>query len=245
MAYAVPVGWGPVYWMVIHLNALQYATEMPYKAPCSDEEFEAMDKDAKRVEMQVRNMFEQLHEAHVSFMRNLVVQLPCPDCRNHLNMHYNNFPPEAHILRTSGTDAFFKYTVDLHNVVNATKGKDPMSHEDAREYYDSLFSLQNKAGLARLMSIDAYRKAEETMRRRVRKLENGDPVLKDKNEEIDAMADLVTNAHRTIEILQGEKVDETRKIERVQTVYLTRESIGLIVVALLGFVLLVWLIQRG
>lgn len=119
------------------------------------------------------------------------------------------------------------------------------SHEDAREYYDGLFSLQNKAGLARLMSIDAYRKAEETMRRRVRKLENGDPVLKDKNEEIDAMADLVTNAHRTIEILQGEKVDETRKIERVQTVYLTRESIGLIVVALLGFVLLVWLIQRG
>lgn len=245
MTYVVPAAWGPIYWTVIHLNALHYGTEVPYKAPCSDEEFEGMDKAGRDNELRIRAMFDNLHDANVAFMRNLVVMLPCMECRAHLKIHFEQHPPEAHILRTSGTDAFFRYTVDLHNIVNATTGKDPMSHEDARAYYDSLFSIADKAGLARIMSVDSYRRSEETLRKRVRKLENGDPVLKDKNEEIEAMAGMLTNAQRVIEIMQGQEVDDTRKVERVQTVYLTRTSVGLIVVSVLVFVFIVWLIHHG
>jgi hypothetical protein len=69
---------------------------------------------------------------HEDFFNSLVFLIPCDKCRVHYRQHINNNPVVNH-LKDSNT--LFKYTIDLHNVVNKTLNKKQYSYEEAVRFY--------------------------------------------------------------------------------------------------------------
>jgi FAD-linked sulfhydryl oxidase len=89
-----PTSWGPHAWAMIHLVAASYPT-----APTTRDK-----------------------RAYEAFYRSLGDVLPCPGCRAgyaHLLNDTTPLRPEVFADRMS----LFKWTVDLHNAVNAKLGK--------------------------------------------------------------------------------------------------------------------------
>lgn len=66
------------------------------------------------------------------FYESLVHLLPCPVCREHLSTHLQKYPITPHLDRR--TD-LFKWTVQLHNVVNDSLGKPRVSELEALTFY--------------------------------------------------------------------------------------------------------------
>lgn len=57
-------------------------------------------------------------QQYTAFYTSLGDVLPCPGCRVHYNRHIQKHPPD-----TSSRDALFRWTYDLHNIVNRVHGK--------------------------------------------------------------------------------------------------------------------------
>jgi mitochondrial FAD-linked sulfhydryl oxidase len=76
------------------------------------------------------------------FYERLHTVLPCAKCAEHYQEHL-----KAHPVPTSGgRDAFFAWTVKLHNVVNAQLGRAPWTLERARAHYERLGRVGSKGG---------------------------------------------------------------------------------------------------
>jgi hypothetical protein len=66
------------------------------------------------------------------FYESLGVLIPCPVCREHYQQHLQKVPITPHLDRR---DDLFKWTVNLHNEVNALLGKSRMLESDVVYYY--------------------------------------------------------------------------------------------------------------
>lgn len=96
-----PEIWGPHVWAAIHLIAMG--------AP---ESFNSSTQGGYR-----------------NFFGNLPYVLPCIKCQEHLLKAMEELPLDMAFV--SGRKSLFKWTVDLHNAVNARLGKPLVSYEDA------------------------------------------------------------------------------------------------------------------
>ena len=66
------------------------------------------------------------------FYESLGFLIPCPVCREHYQKHLQKIPITPHLDRR---DDLFKWTVQLHNEVNALLGKSRMLESDVIYYY--------------------------------------------------------------------------------------------------------------
>ena len=70
-----------------------------------------------------------------SFYENLHQVIPCYKCSVNYIKHLNERPLELSDLKNNKT--LFKWTVDIHNIVNKELNKSPMSFEDAWAFYNN------------------------------------------------------------------------------------------------------------
>jgi hypothetical protein len=70
-----------------------------------------------------------------SFFENLHQVIPCYKCSVNYVKHLNERPLELSDLKNSIT--LFKWTVDIHNIVNRELKKKQMSHDDALIFYNN------------------------------------------------------------------------------------------------------------
>jgi hypothetical protein len=82
--------------------------------------------------------FQKLDAKH--FIQNLRMLVPCGTCRRHFAAYLAGHPPKVQ----SG-QAFFRWTVDLHNHVNRRNGKRRFSYEEARNAVQPVGSAQHFA----------------------------------------------------------------------------------------------------
>lgn len=104
--------WGKHLWYSIHLIALAYPEN-----PTNEE---------KR---HYQAFFENLHEV-----------LPCYKCSINYLKHLNEIPITTKVL--SNTDNLFRWTVDIHNLVNVELGKKQWKYVEAIEYYRNFDSTK-------------------------------------------------------------------------------------------------------
>jgi len=77
--------------------------------------------------------FAERAAALVSMARAYATVLPCAECRRHFCVLLDDHPPEA--AAAGGRDAFARWTVDVHNSVNARLGKPIVSFQQAQRRY--------------------------------------------------------------------------------------------------------------
>lgn len=90
-----PTAWGPGLWLLLHTTAAAYP-EVPTP------------EDKKH---------------HMAFLRSLAHVLPCDGCRKGMLALTTAGPLKLTACVLRDKFAFFKWTVDLHNAVNAKVGK--------------------------------------------------------------------------------------------------------------------------
>ena len=100
-----PYIWGKYLWMSIHFISLGY----PHNPSSEDKH-------------QYKSFFEDLYQI-----------LPCSICANNYEKHLNEIPITDKVLQNRKT--LFKWTVDMHNLVNKTLNKPYMSYEEAYQLY--------------------------------------------------------------------------------------------------------------
>ena len=66
------------------------------------------------------------------FYESLAQLIPCPICREHYQTHLQKLPISPHLDRR---DDLFRWTVELHNEVNAILGKSRVSEMESINYY--------------------------------------------------------------------------------------------------------------
>lgn len=71
-------------------------------------------------------------KAAKEFYESLVFLIPCPVCREHYATHLQKMPLTPHLDRR---EDLFKWTVHLHNEVNASLGKPRITEAEALLYY--------------------------------------------------------------------------------------------------------------
>ena len=106
--------WGKHFWYTIHFIALDY----PEKPNSED----------KR-DFQI--FFENLHKV-----------IPCYKCSVNYVKHLNERPLEISDLESNET--LFKWTVDIHNIVNRDLNKKQMSYNNAWKMYQNFGESENK-----------------------------------------------------------------------------------------------------
>lgn len=74
-------------------------------------------------------------DLYYNFFKNLGYVLPCKLCTGHYNSNFDTLPPDL-----TSRDAFFAWSVALHNVVNKSLGKREWTTEEAKTYYLTLKS---------------------------------------------------------------------------------------------------------
>ena len=76
--------------------------------------------------------------ATCNYIRMLARVFPCSICSSEVRTYVEEFPPE-HTIRKVGDQQFneeaFRYTVDLHNLVNSCRNAATMSHQEALKLY--------------------------------------------------------------------------------------------------------------
>lgn len=97
--------WGKHFWYTIHFIALDYPEE-------------PSNEDKRDFQM----FFENLHKV-----------IPCYKCSVNYIKHLNERPLENKDLENNKT--LFKWTVDIHNIVNRDLKKKEMSYDDAWKFY--------------------------------------------------------------------------------------------------------------
>lgn len=103
-----PQYWGPHVWAAIHLICLG--------AP---ETFSGSDSSGYR-----------------AFFTNLASILPCEKCQEHLRQNLKEASLEAAL--SGGRDSLFRWSVQLHNMVNSQLGKAIIPYEEARAFWDKV-----------------------------------------------------------------------------------------------------------
>lgn len=103
-----PHVWGPIFWHTIHITALSYPIQEP---PYT----------AKR--------------AAKEFYESLTNLIPCPVCREHYAAHLSENPISPSLDKRAD---LFRWTVNLHNVVNKNLGKPQVSELEAIAFYTKL-----------------------------------------------------------------------------------------------------------
>ncbi len=69
------------------------------------------------------------------FFEQLPYVIPCYNCGLHLESNLKKTPIDQFL---TGSEDLFKWSVDLHNVVNTQLGKPLMNYEDARKHWKEL-----------------------------------------------------------------------------------------------------------
>ncbi len=105
--------WGKHLWYSIHLIALAYP-----------------EKPTNEEKRHYQAFFENLHEV-----------LPCYKCSINYLKHLNEIPITTKVL--SNTDNLFRWTVDIHNLVNVELGKEQWKYDEAIEYYRNFDSTKH------------------------------------------------------------------------------------------------------
>lgn len=110
-----PTYWGPHAWMFLHIVAINYnpSKNNPTKT-----------------------------EQYYEFFKNIGYILPCHKCQQHYQSHFGDGNELRDVLYGNGKDghdprALFHWTVDMHNQVNISTGKNQISYRDA---YNTLVS---------------------------------------------------------------------------------------------------------
>lgn len=80
----------------------------------------------------VRDPTPDVRSSYASFFGVLGYVLPCAKCSQHYNQHIVSYPLEASLI---GRAELFRWTVDLHNAVNASLGRKTWTYEQAYEVY--------------------------------------------------------------------------------------------------------------
>ena len=107
--------WGKHLWYSVHLIALAYPAD-----PTNEE---------KR---NYQSFFENLHQV-----------LPCYKCSINYLKHLNEIPITTSVLEN--TESLFRWTIDMHNLVNSELGKKQWSYDQATNYYEN-FEHHSKCG---------------------------------------------------------------------------------------------------
>lgn len=100
-----PDVWGKHMWYTIHFIAMDYPEQ-----PTSE--------DKRNFQV----FFENLHTV-----------IPCYKCSVNYIKHLHELPINSEALKSN--EGLFKWTVDLHNIVNRDLGKQVWSYEKARAHY--------------------------------------------------------------------------------------------------------------
>lgn len=109
----LPDIWGKYMWVSLHLIALGYPTN-----PSIEEK-----------------------QAYKDYFENIYKILPCHKCSVHYKQHVNSTPITDDILNDNRS--LFKWTVVIHNSVNASIGKPIIKFEDAIELYITHYVSKN------------------------------------------------------------------------------------------------------
>ena len=72
-----------------------------------------------------------------NFFASIGTVLPCTKCTSNYSKHFAEFPIDTFL---DSRESLFLWTVKLHNIVNAEKGKEIWSIERAKKYYDDLIT---------------------------------------------------------------------------------------------------------
>jgi hypothetical protein len=113
-----PEIWGSQLWHSIHYIALGFPAD---PSP----------EDVRHF----KNFFENLHQV-----------IPCYKCSINYVKHLNERPLEISDLKDNKT--LFKWTVDIHNIVNKSLNKHHMSHDAAWALYNNNSSSNNNNNLS-------------------------------------------------------------------------------------------------
>lgn len=106
---------GRHFWFTLHCIALW----APSRAPGSSFEFT---DEQKR---DYKDFFQNLHKV-----------IPCGLCSNNYIEHLRALPLDQDVMKSS--ESLFRWTVDIHNLVNEELGKEIWSHNKALEHYHAI-----------------------------------------------------------------------------------------------------------
>lgn len=128
-----PQNWGPFVWASIHLICLG--------AP---ERFDGSNQ-----------------APYLQFFQNLPYVLPCQKCKEHLLEHLKSHSLDAAV--SGGRSTLFRWSVDLHNIVNRSLGKAVMSYEDALVFWQNVATTGTQAVTSDVATFES--KKESTITR--------------------------------------------------------------------------------
>ena len=69
---------------------------------------------------------EEEKQNNLNFLKAFSEVIPCPFCKMHFKNILNNYPPKLDTRMD-----YFKWTIDVHNIVNKINGKKEISYEEA------------------------------------------------------------------------------------------------------------------
>lgn len=73
-----------------------------------------------------------IQRVYLAYFEALGPVLPCVKCSTHYSEHLLSYPIQPSLI---GRAELFRWTVDLHNAVNASLGRQPWTYEHAFEVY--------------------------------------------------------------------------------------------------------------
>lgn len=79
------------------------------------------------------NLTDEQKNGYIQFFNNMHYVIPCSSCGDHLQENFKKIKPIE--IAVASSDELFKWSVDLHNVVNDMLSKPRMTHEDAYKFW--------------------------------------------------------------------------------------------------------------
>ena len=70
------------------------------------------------------------------FFNNLENVIPCNACKRNYNLHMNKLPLSSYL---NNKNDLFKWTVEMHNMVNTELGKKVLTVEQAKNIYKNMY----------------------------------------------------------------------------------------------------------
>lgn len=87
-----------------------------------------------KIDTNVRN-------SYYMFFSMMPYALPCDKCRDHWLQHIHKYPLENAL---HSRDSLFRWSVNMHNLVNKSLGKKEISYDDAYSYWSNTNNIKNK-----------------------------------------------------------------------------------------------------
>ena len=103
-----------------------------------------------------QNPTDQDKHNYTAFFRSLQNVLPCPSCAENFRAKMEKYPPSL-----ENPQSLFKWTVDMHNFVNAENGKPILSYDYALEQVkinieDNTIGIATSISLIAMLVAGAY-----------------------------------------------------------------------------------------